>query len=133
IDADMRRPRMDAIFDLKQKPGLSSFLSGVAELKDVVYEVQNVGLHVLPCGLIPPNPSELILSSRFKQMLLELRMSFNHIIIDSPPVNNVSDSRILAALVDAVVIVVKARAPSRHSTLKGLEHLEESKTRIAGV
>src|SRR5262249_12870983 len=100
IDADMRKPRVQTVFPVANSLGLSSFLAGAANLKDVIYETKVPGLMVLPCGVTPPNPGELILSAGFRKMLEALANYFDYIVLDSPPVGNVSDARILAVTAD---------------------------------
>jgi succinoglycan biosynthesis transport protein ExoP len=133
IDADMRKPRVHSVFALGNVPGLSSFLTGSAVLKDVLHETTVPNLFVLPCGIIPPNPGELILSSRFTQLLQVLRQYFDNVVIDSPPVANVSDARILASSADAAILVVKAFSTSRHLAQKAADLLAQSRIRNIGV
>jgi len=133
IDADMRRPRVDGLFSLRNKPGLSNFLTGTAELENVIHKTHVPELFVLPCGTIPPNPGELILSSRFREMVNELQGLFAYVVIDSPPLSNVSDGRIIATTAEAVVFVVRALSTSRHVVSRTLEQLEKSRARVVGV
>lgn len=133
IDADMRRPRIGTVFSMRHKAGLSNFLSGVEEIENVIHETPISGLFVIPCGVVPPNPGELLLSIRFKHMFERLSEQFNYIVIDSPPLSNVSDGRIMAAVADGVVFVVRALATSRHVVIRSLDQLEESHSRILGV
>src|SRR5438093_13779034 len=93
----MRKPRVHNLYDLKVKTGLSSFLTGMATIKEVIHETKVPNLFVIPCGAVPPNPGELIVSNRFKQFLETLTEYFVYIIIDSQPVANESDARFLAS------------------------------------
>src|SRR5262249_39361203 len=113
--------------------GLSSFLAGAAKLKDIIYETTVPGLMVIPCGLTPPNPGELILSSGFRKMLEALAGYFDYIVLDSPPVGNVSDARILAVAADSTILVVKAFATSRHHARDAVAHLMNAHARVGGV
>ncbi len=133
IDADMRKPRLGSIFNLKHQPGLSSFLTGSEPLKSVIHPTSIPNLYVMPCGAIPPNPSELLMSSRFRQMMKTLRSYFDYVVIDSPPLNNVSDGRIIATSVDGVVFVTKASTTARTLAMRAIEHLDDSKGRVLGV
>jgi len=133
VDADMRKPRIHSVFALGNALGLSSFLTGAATLKEVIHESSVPNLFVLPCGILPPNPGELILSSRFNQLLSVLREYFEYIVIDSPPIANVSDARILAANADAAILVVKAFSTSRHLAQRATEFLRQSRIRNIGV
>jgi len=133
VDADMRKPRVHSVFSMGNRPGLSSFLTGAAELKDVLHESSVANLFVLPCGVIPPNPSELILSSRFNQLIQVLRQYFDYVVVDSPPLTNVSDARILASNTDATILVIKAFSTSRHLAKRAADHLNASHARTVGV
>jgi len=133
VDADMRKPRVHSVFGLGNVPGLSSFLTGSSNLKEVIHECAVPNLYVLPCGIVPPNPGELILSSRFDQLLQVLHQYFDYVVIDSPPLTNVSDARILAAKTDATILVVKAFSTSRHLVKRAIDHLRQSRARNIGV
>jgi len=90
-------------------------------------------LLVIPCGVTPPNPSELILSETFRQMLGALREYFDFIILDSPPLGNVSDARILAVSADSTILVVKAFSTSRYYAREVVAHLTNAQARVGGV
>jgi len=133
IDADMRKPRIHAILGIDNTTGLSAVLTGSCALKNVIQETAIPNLFAIPCGVTPPNPSELLLASRFRQMLEVLGQYFDYVVVDSPPINNVSDARILGSMCDRIVVVVKAFATSRHQIRRAVEHLAESRNRIAGL
>jgi succinoglycan biosynthesis transport protein ExoP len=133
VDADMRKPRLHTIFQLGHGVGLSSFLTGTASLKPAIQPCTVPNLFIIPCGPLPPNPGELIVAKRFEQLMQILPQYFDFVILDSPPISNVSDSRILASKCDATVLVVKALSTSRHHALGAADHLNESHGRIAGV
>jgi succinoglycan biosynthesis transport protein ExoP len=133
IDADMRKPRIHSIFALGTTLGLSAVLTGNAKLKEVLHEAPVDNLFVLPCGAIPPNPLELLTSSRFQRMMAALPDFFEYVVIDSPPLSNVSDGRVLAQLVDATILVVKAGSTSRHSIKNALGHLKISRANVVGA
>jgi polysaccharide biosynthesis transport protein len=133
VDADMRKPRIHSVFSIGNLPGLTSFLTGSANLKDVIHDVGPANLHLLPCGVIPPNPAELIQSGRFNHLVQVLRQYFDYVVLDSPPLANVSDARILAANAEATLLVVKAFSTSRHVTKRAVENLQELKARNIAV
>ena len=133
IDTDMRKPRVHTIFSLNGSTGLSGLLTGSSKLKDVIYPTAISGLFVIPCGITPPNPGELILSTGFGKMLDALREYFDFVVMDSPPVGNVSDARILAATADSTILVVKAFSTSRHQAQGAVAHLTNAHARIGGV
>jgi capsular exopolysaccharide synthesis family protein len=133
VDADMRKPRIHSVFSIGNLPGLTSFLTGSANLKDVIHDVGPANLHLLPCGVVPPNPAELIQSGRFNHLVQVLRQYFDYVVFDSPPLANVSDARILAANAEATLLVVKAFSTSRHMAKRAVEHLQELKARNIAV
>jgi capsular exopolysaccharide synthesis family protein len=134
IDGDMRKPRIQNVFNLPgQSVGLSSFLAGASSLKDVIYKTTIENLWAIPCGFTPPNPGELILSSGFRKMLETLRDYFDFVVLDSPPVGYVSDSRILASTSDATILVVKAFATSRRQAQDAVGHLTNAHAHVRGV
>lgn len=133
IDGDMRKPRVHHILSTDNAIGLSTFLTGGCSLKSVIRETTIPGLFVIPCSAIPPNPAELILTDRFPKMLEVLGGYFDYVVIDSPPLDHVSDARIIATHTDCAILVIKSQSTSRHLARRALEYLEESRTRIAGI
>ena len=106
VDADMRRPQIHSYFSHPQQPGLSNFIVGNSEVGDVVRPSGVPQLWLLPSGLIPPNPAELLGSMKFKEFLATLKERFDWVIIDSPPVMAVTDACILAHSAHGVLFVV---------------------------
>ena len=94
VDADMRRPRVHEIFEFSQEPGLSNLLVGDCKPSEAVRKTGVPGLAVLPAGMIPPNPAELLGSKRFDEYFATLREHFDWVIIDSPPVLAVADASV---------------------------------------
>lgn len=111
IDADMRRPSVAKVLGLNNThPGLSMLVLGMEKLENCVYKIEGSTLDVLTAGSIPPNPLELLLSEKFKALLAELGEKYDTIIMDSPPVQLVSDAVVLASMTTGVVFVLKADA-----------------------
>jgi succinoglycan biosynthesis transport protein ExoP len=113
VDADFRRPTMHKIFDIVPEIGLSSVMSGLAPLEKAIYRTEVENLHLLPCGPIPRNPSELLNGQAFADLLEGLERKYDHIVIDSPPVAPVTDARILGALCDETILVLRAEKSTR--------------------
>jgi succinoglycan biosynthesis transport protein ExoP len=133
IDTDMRRPRVHRAFGLPNDAGVSTLILQAARLDDVVKETVVPNLYVLPCGPIPPNPSELLHTARFKQILAEIDTKFDRIIFDSPPVAAVTDALVLAGDADGVVIVVKAGRTVKEVAMRTQQALDDVNARIFGV
>ena len=120
IDCDLRKPRVHQIFTLKSQPGLSNYLSGNATLEEILRPTQIPNLTLIAAGARPPNPGNLLQSEVFRDLLQQLRGKFHHIIIDTPPILGFTDARIVSALVDGVILVVKQN--STHKTAGRLAH-----------
>jgi capsular exopolysaccharide synthesis family protein len=106
VDADMRRPSIQKYFP-QRGSRLSSYLAGQGAWQQMVYPTSARGLSVLHCGPIPENPSELLSSDRMRAMLQESMATYRFVVVDSPPLLNRADSRILGSLVAATILVVK--------------------------
>lgn len=116
IDADLRRPTQHRAFLVENRVGLSTVLSGQAEPQDAVRNTGAVGLDLLPSGPIPPNPSELLSSRRFAEVLAQLSQSYDRIVLDAPPVLGMADALVLGARSDATLLVVRADVSDRRAT-----------------
>jgi succinoglycan biosynthesis transport protein ExoP len=106
VDADMRRPSLQKHFP-QRGSHLSSYLAGEGTWQDMVYHTAVRGLHVLHCGPLPANPAELLSSDRMRALVREATGEYGFVILDSPPLLNVADTRILVSVVDATILVVK--------------------------
>jgi capsular exopolysaccharide synthesis family protein len=133
IDGDMRHPRVHKIFNEENGAGLSNFLSGNAPLDSVIKKTEVPNLYFIPSGPIPPNPSELIGSNLFKEMIKVLGNRFDHIILDSPPALGFADSIILSTTVDGVILVVLGGKTPRETLQRTKEILQQVNAKILGV
>ncbi len=134
IDADLRK----SVIIGRYKPnsavnGLTQYLTGQNELKEVIYETNVEHMDIIFTGPIPPNPAELLGSTAFTEMLQQLRRAYDYIIIDTPPLGSVIDSVVVAEQCDGVVFVIEAGAISYKLALKVKEQLEKGKVKILGV
>ncbi|WP_336169082.1 polysaccharide biosynthesis tyrosine autokinase [Acinetobacter sp. 161(2023)] len=107
IDADMRRGYMHKYFDVDVKPGLSELLSGQANLTQVLHKTQVANLDVITRGKSPTNPSEMLSSTQFKDLLEKFQTQYDHIIIDTPPVLAVTDGIIISQYTGVNLIVAR--------------------------
>lgn len=133
VDCDLRRPSVSKVFQAtKNSLGLSEVLTGQAVLSDVITKkMDNISL--ISSGRIPPNPAELLGSSHMANLLDQLSVSFDYVILDSPPVLPVTDSIILSKIVDGVVFIVKADSTPRKVTLDAMVRLSNVGARILGT
>ena len=133
IDCDLRRPKVHKLFGIKKDEGMTNLLVGNRKINDVIFETKIPDLYVIPSGPIPPNPSEILGSRRMKELLDKLRLDFNKIIIDSPPIAAVTDSSILAKSADGVVLVVRAGETAREIVKNGVEQLKGIGAHVLGA
>lgn len=133
IDADLRKPRLHKIFEARNRIGLSSCLIGISSVENAIQETSVENLWLLPSGLHPPNPAELINSQKMKEVLDDVKKNFDTIFIDAPPVLAVIDPIIIASLVDAVVLVLKEGKTSRKPLVKTVNELSKVQANIIGV
>jgi len=132
IDADLRKPKAHEIFQFPQEPGLSNVLVGSAKVVDAIQESRVAGLLLLTAGRTPPNPAELLGSQRFQELLASLKVRFDWIIIDTPPVMAVTDATLVAHHASGVVFVVGADLTSRHAARRALDQLEHAGAKFVG-
>jgi polysaccharide biosynthesis transport protein len=133
IDADMRRPRVHEIFEVSQEPGLSNLLVGDCKPSEAVRMTQVQNLCILPAGMIPPNPAELLGSKRCTEYFATLSEHFDWVIIDSPPVMAVSDASILANAATGVVFVVGADQTTRQTAKAAVNQLHSVNAHLIGA
>lgn len=134
IDADLRRPVLHKRFNLPtHSKGMSHVLAMNAEIDECLYPITGLHLDVLPAGITPPNPLELLSSRAFSLLLETLGQRYSVIIIDAPPVHAVSDAQWLAQHARSVIYVAKAETTSVQAIKKGIKSLEASGTPLAGV
>jgi capsular exopolysaccharide synthesis family protein len=133
IDADMRRPNLHEVLGVPQAPGLSTFLTGQAELAEVIAPSSIPNLSVIPAGRIPLNPAELLASTRLRQAIDTLGGRFAHIVFDTGPLFGVSDAMILASQVEGVVLVLRHGRASRDAAQRAIRNLMSVRARLLGV
>lgn len=133
IDCDLRKPVQHKRFGLSNVTGLSDLLAGETTFVEVVQKSGINNLLVLTAGTKPPNPSELISSSKMKQFINTLRESLDFIIIDTPPILLVTDSQLLASFTDGYILTVASGETDRNAAAKSKELLNNVNAKILGV
>ncbi len=133
VDADMRSPKVHKYLKIKNDTGLSNFLSGQANLEKCLFKTKYENLYVIKSGALPPNPAEL-LNGKFMDTLFDsLEKIFDYIIIDTPPMNIVSDAMVVASHKTAILFVVREN-DSVHSEFKeSLRNIEMANLDLIGV
>jgi capsular exopolysaccharide synthesis family protein len=136
IDADMRRPRLQSIFDMRGHEGLSSILSSETSEGDMLTMVRHdeeSGLNVLTSGPIPPNPAELLGSDQMRRLMTVMQANYTHVVVDSPPVSSFTDGVLISSMVDGVLLVVHGGKSSRHIVRRSKQLLSDVGAKIFGV
>jgi succinoglycan biosynthesis transport protein ExoP len=132
MDADLRNPAVHGMVGCPPQPGLSNFLAGYASKDEILATTKNPNLHVIPAGMIPPEPVKLLSSERLINLLGELHADFDHILIDTPPILLFADARIIASVADGVVLVARQGATRKDSFRLSLQYLRQLRTPVLG-
>jgi succinoglycan biosynthesis transport protein ExoP len=134
VDADMRRPKIGKLLGRDAKaPGLADLVAGQAQVSQCVFLEERSGIHVLPAGTVPPNPLELLSSKRFEEVLARLQEGFDIIVIDSAPLQMVSDALVLSQNATSVIYVVKADSTPYQVAQNGIKRLRRANAPLLGV
>jgi len=133
IDTDMRRPRLHASTGVSRQVGLTNLILGDHDYDDVIKTTEIPNLYMLPCGPLPPNPAELLMSQRFQVVLDELAKRFDRIILDSPPVQVVTDAVVLSKMADGVILIVKSGKTVRDDIKRSAREIRAVEGKIYGV
>lgn len=133
IDGDLRNPSMHRVVGVENERGMSNLLSGSSDLQSVVQRTRQENLFFIPCGPLPPNPAELWGSDRLRQFLAEARTSFDHVVIDGPPVLGFADAPLLAASVGGVLFVLESRGTRRGQARGALRRVKVGRAHLLGA
>ena len=131
VDLDLRRPRLHKVFGVTMERGASTALLG-EPVEDAVQETMVPNLFVLPAGPLPPNPAELLMSEKMGDLLADLRTRFDRVIIDSAPVNPVTDTVVLSTRVDGTVFVARSLTSSVDGIRNAMRTLQAVNARVLG-
>lgn len=133
IDGDMRKPTQHYIFDLPNNNGLSSLIINKATYGEAIKESEVDNLGILTAGPNPPNPSELISSNKFKEIYNELLVHYDFIVIDTPPINTVTDARIYTQTIGNCALVIDAEKNNRNEVKKAKDLITKSGGKLLGA
>jgi succinoglycan biosynthesis transport protein ExoP len=133
VDADFRRPVQHRIFESRPGIGLSTVLAGHEPLDKTIQSTGIAGLDILPAGPQPSNPSEILNSQSFNEVLEELSVRYEHVVVDSPAVMAVADARILAAMCSVTILVLRAQTSTRKAAMHARRALQSVGAAILGV
>jgi capsular exopolysaccharide synthesis family protein len=127
VDADLRRPSVHKLFGVQEGQGLSDVLMGATDLNQVLVEVPEYHLTLLPAGSLPSHPAELLGSAAMRRVLDNLRTRFDRILIDMPPVAPLADLHIVAPMADGLLMIVRAGVTPKPAIERALSGLDITK------
>ncbi|WP_456086171.1 CpsD/CapB family tyrosine-protein kinase [Ligilactobacillus animalis] len=134
VDADLRRPTINATFSISNPVGLTNFLTEHSvSVNDIFYKTTVENLYVIPSGPTPPNPSELIGSKRMEKLIVALQDAFDLVIYDAPPVLSVTDAQILATKVDGTILVVRENKAEKEAVRQAVGLIRHVRAKIIGT
>lgn len=133
IDTDLRRPHVHHVLKMERGPGLADVLREGIDPREVIRPTRVENLWIVSSGRVPPNPSELIGSTRMERLMHELGAEFDIVICDAPSILVVTDPVLLATHVDTVVMVVSANNARRETIVRAKKLMETAKAHVAGV
>lgn len=132
IDCDLRKPSLHKKFKVSNLVGLSDVLIGKEDLTTATHR-HNKNLSLLTSGKIPPNPSEMLSSKAMESLLKILKDNFDYVILDTPPVQAVTDSQILSTKADGTILVIRAERTKKESVQNGINLLRKVNANIIGT
>ncbi|WP_241433066.1 CpsD/CapB family tyrosine-protein kinase [Listeria cornellensis] len=132
IDGDLRKPTVKKIFPEATTHGLTGILTNKITINEAICDTDVEDLYVLPAGIVPPNPSELLGSEKMKQVYAELYEQFDQILFDTPPIQLVVDAQLLCSLVDGSILLVRNDHSSKENSKKALQKMQTGKAHILG-
>jgi len=134
IDGDMRRPCVHKLFNIEDcSAGLVTFLTGAERWLELVRPTGVPNLDCMICGPVPPNPSELLSSDRMQMLILAAMAEYQFVLIDAPPLLNVTDGRILATMVEGAILVVRGGFTPQELAQQAQFHVRDVGGRLIGV
>jgi capsular exopolysaccharide synthesis family protein len=134
IDCDLRKPCVHKIFDKKANPGLTNYFAGDdKELSVIIQSTEIDSLSIITSGSIPPNPSEILSSSKMKAFLEEVSKDYNFVIIDSPPSGVFTDAAVISTMANGVIYICASGQVKRDHARKTIENFKKINARVLGV
>ncbi len=134
MDCDLRKPAIHKYLKIiKGRNGLTNILSEDIKIENCIVRSKNLKIDVLIAGAIPPNPSELLASERMKRLMEELKLRYDYIIVDTPPISVVTDAAVVGRLTDGALLVVRSKFAQTESVKLAKQKLEGAGIKIFGV
>jgi len=132
VDGDMRSPSVHHLGGVDHDRGLSNFLAGEDEIQSLTFDMQDLGFTAMSAGPIPPNAAELLTGNRLTMLVEKLLETFDHIVIDSPPVLGLADAPLIASRVEGVIYAVESQGIRSTQVKTALNRLASVKAHVFG-
>ncbi len=133
VDGDMRSPSVNGLFGVKNEKGLSNYLTGSENVAELIMPTSFEGLAIMPAGPQPPNAAELLTGNRLETLIAELLKTFDHVVIDSPPVMGLADAPLIASQVEGTIVAVETGGIRSSLVKVAMNRLVAANARILGV
>ena len=133
IDSDLRKPVIHKVFNKDKTPGLTSYLTQNEKLNKIINSTEIENLDVVTSGIVPPNPSELLDSSKMTEFIKEIKDIYDVVLFDSPPLIAVTDAYVLLKNIKQFVLVIRAGVTERGGLDRVLSATKQSNLNISGV
>ena len=133
IDCDLRKPKQHTVFNVQREPGLTDVLSTGDDWHTALMPVQSPDLFLMPCGAIPPNPTEILNSRKMAELIGAAEKEFDYILVDSPPLLALSDARVLSRLIQDILLIYRYADTNIRLTLESIDSLKNSHSSIVGL
>lgn len=133
VEGDLRNPTVHRLFGVSNTFGVTDILTGQKSFEDCVNVTDIKGLHVLTCGKIPPNPSEMLASRKMRDFINNIKDNYDYVFIDAPPIGIITDAGIISTYVDGTILVVSAGEADIEQVKISKERLDKVNANILGV
>ena len=134
VDCDLRKPSLNRYLKLGRNfKGVTDILTGNATVEDALIQFEDLGIHVLTAGAVPPNPSEMLSAEPMQKLVEDLKAAFDYVILDTPPVSVVTDAAILGRYADGALLCVRSDFAPKETVQLAKERLTAVGVRILGV
>ncbi len=134
VDCDLRKPSLNRYLKLGHNfKGVTDILTGTANVEDALIQFEDLGIHVLTAGAVPPNPSEMLSAEPMQKLVADLKEAFDYVILDTPPVSVVTDAAILGRYADGAILCVRSNFAPKETVQLAKERLTAVGVRILGV
>lgn len=133
LEGDLRNPTVHRMFNVSNAHGITEILTGQKLFEECVHTTEVKGLHVVTCGKIPPNPSEMLASRKMKTFIESLKDHYDYIFIDAPPIGIITDAGIISTYADGTMLVVASKEVDVEMVKIAKERLEKVNANILGI